>query len=510
MWHDPCARRSPYAVARVHMTRRSAVPAISRRRLVPAAEILEGRQLLTGITEYRLPIPGASPVAITQGSGTTLWFANQGSDAIGSIDTVTHVVQSFPIPTAAAYPTSLTAGLDGKIWFTEERANRIGVLDPTTGQITEISTPTADSSPYGITVGPDGNLWFTELGAGKVAKIDPWTGIITEYATPTLNSEPDSIAVGADGNLWFTEFTADQIGRIDPKTGQITEIPLPTASAQPAGIAAGPDGNLWFTEYGADRIGRINPTTQAVVEYATPSATSRPWGITAGPDGNLWFTEHGSGLIGQISPSSGVITEFRPPTGNSAPVGITAADGGNIWFVEAGSSSLGVVTLAQDTTQGPSVGATAPTLTSLGSNTASFSNAGSVQLVGARVIRSGHGRRRHMIGVELTFAHSVNARIAQDASSYMVVAQTSGTAKQSEHAIAFRAVYSSVSRSVRILLDHPLGTSVAGRIAVNPSLASESSNLARLRRKSPGAGSPLASIHFILLPTGKPGWRLLS
>src|SRR5690348_83178 len=175
MWHRPCAPRLARSRPRTPGPRGKVGTA---RRCTPHAEALEGRTLLSNISEYPLASDSAVPVAIAQGPGGQMWFLDQGSNLIASMDPVTHAVHATAIPTAAAYATSLAVDPAGRIWFTEERVGRLGVLDPTTGIIREFATPSVNSDPYGITTGPDGNLWFTELGAGKIGKIDPTTGVI--------------------------------------------------------------------------------------------------------------------------------------------------------------------------------------------------------------------------------------------------------------------------------------------------------------------------------------------
>ena len=82
MWHRPCARRPASSPAR-WPRRPSRAP---DRRRAPDAESLEGRRLLSSIVEYPLPTADSVPVAIAQGPGGQVWFAEQGSNLIGSID----------------------------------------------------------------------------------------------------------------------------------------------------------------------------------------------------------------------------------------------------------------------------------------------------------------------------------------------------------------------------------------------------------------------------------------
>ena len=519
MWHCPRARQP--ATSPTHRLRRRGVRrSASVLRGRPQAEFLEGRALLSSIVEYPLPTSSSVPAAITEGPGGEVWFVTQGSNAIGSIDPVTHAISTTPIPTAAAYAAGIAEGSDGKVWFTEERVGQIGVLDPTTGTIREIPTPTPDSDPYGITAGPDGNLWFTELGSGKIGMIDPKTGGITEFATPTQHSEPDAIAVGPDGNLWFTEFAADRIGSINPRTDAIAEFTLPTASSQPQGITAGPDGNLWFAEFGVNRIGMINTSTDAITDLSTPTTSARPWGITAGPDGNIWFSEQGSGQIGAIDPTTQQITELALPTSDSAPTEMAACSDGNVWFLESGKGSLGVVMLATNnpvadppssgTGGGPGAGQPSPAIpgTTSGSAVANSSTtsapgeptAAAPELVGEQVVRTGKGRRAHVVGFQLDFSEPLNVTAAQDSANYTVVEQAKHGRKLVSHPLAFHAVYDASSRSVRLILAGRPKFARGGRIVVAPNSSGTIAAVASARITGADGGNPMATVSLVILP----------
>jgi virginiamycin B lyase len=141
-------------------------------------------------------------------------------------------ITEFTVPTSNAGPYGITAGADGNLWFTDDGTNSIGTINPATHVITEFVVPTAGASPRGITTGPDGNLWFTEYalftGAPKIGEINPTTHLITEFPIHTANAAPLGITAGADGNLWFTESRGNKIGEINPAAHFITEFALPS------------------------------------------------------------------------------------------------------------------------------------------------------------------------------------------------------------------------------------------------------------------------------------------
>jgi streptogramin lyase len=308
-------------------------------------EPLESRQLLTSVTEYRLPSPAAQPLAITAGPGGSIWFIEQRANEIGTINLVTGGISSFPIPTPNSYAYGITAGPDGNIWFTEESAGKIGILDPANDEITEISLNEPGALPYGITTGPDGNIWFTALGTSQIGMINPTTHAISWFSTPTPNAEPEGISAGPDGNLYFTEFMANQIGVVNATTHSMSEFALPTPGAEPDAIAAGPGGKMYFTEYAAGMIGMLDPSTGAISNSRIPTLGSAPSGIALGPDGNIWFAEQGAGAIGVLNPSNDAITELSTPTADSAPYGVAAGPGGDVWFTEGTAGAIGSVNL---------------------------------------------------------------------------------------------------------------------------------------------------------------------
>src|SRR5262245_53944577 len=81
MWQRPCARRP--ASSRTHSPRPRRRKATAHR-CAPHAETLEGRRLLTSISEIPLQAAGAVPVAITKGPGGQMWFIEQASNLIAS------------------------------------------------------------------------------------------------------------------------------------------------------------------------------------------------------------------------------------------------------------------------------------------------------------------------------------------------------------------------------------------------------------------------------------------
>ncbi len=346
----------------------------SRPRRCPglAVEAMEDRRLLTAtFHEFPIPTANAFPFGIAAGPDGNLWFAENGSNAIGRI-TPAGAISEFPVGTGG--PEQIASGPDGDLWFTQELGTgQIGRITPG-GTTTFFSVPTQFPGLDGITLGPDGNLWFTEhLGsANQIGRITPG-GVVNEFPIPTPNSVPFGIAAGPDGALWFTESfgniagQVDKIGRITT-SGTITEFPIPNHNAVPTAITAGPDGNLWFDESAANQIGRITPTG-TFTEFPIPATLDAPAGITVGSDGNLYFG--GTNGIGQITPT-GTVTAFPYPGGAAQVEGITTGPDGNIWFTDAQGNQIGqlVVQTAPLTAPDLALSGDAPASVTQGENVA--------------------------------------------------------------------------------------------------------------------------------------------
>ena len=185
--------------------------------------------------EKPLPIPTTTPpssasklpFAVAEGPDGNAWFTEidpSTGDAIGRM-TPAGVITEFPLPQRASAPPlpqqivsytpeGITQGPDGTLWFTEQGSQAIGRITPA-GVISQYIIPSAFNSqfpaPTGITTGPDGNLWFTEsqnpggIASGYIGQLDPSNGQIAEFPVLTPQNLPGPIAWGGDGNLWFGE-----------------------------------------------------------------------------------------------------------------------------------------------------------------------------------------------------------------------------------------------------------------------------------------------------------------
>ena len=78
-------------------------------------------------------------------SNGAVWATLLGSNQIGRLDLVTHVLTKYPIPTANSEPTGITAG-GGYIWFVERKGDNLGQLNLATRTKVIMGDPTMDMS----------------------------------------------------------------------------------------------------------------------------------------------------------------------------------------------------------------------------------------------------------------------------------------------------------------------------------------------------------------------------
>lgn len=299
------------------------------------------------ISSLTIPASGSVPFGITKGSDGALWFADNGTSAIGRVTTSGNVTE-YPVAVtggdSATAPNEIVTGPDGNLWFTEIDAGtnagaNVGRISPNGTGFTEFPLTSANSGPYAICVGSDNNLWVTEINSNNIARITT-SGVVTEYPVPTAGSSPNFITAGPDGAIWFTEYSTNKIGRITT-SGVVTEFTIPTADSSPQGITAGSDHNLWFVEADGNNVGRLTPSG-VFTEFPIPSGQSFPNGIVTGPDGALWFTEEATNQIGRIT-TSGAVTEYGvSKEGSVVPYDIVVGSDNNLWFTESTAAGIGL------------------------------------------------------------------------------------------------------------------------------------------------------------------------
>jgi streptogramin lyase len=302
--------------------------------------------LTVALSQYPLRDVGGPSEYATLGSDNNIWFT-MASGNIGRLNTSSGAIDQFVTPSPNSAPGAIITGSDKNIWFIEQGTNQLATVNPSTGVITEVPIlANGNSQIQDLVSGPDGNIWFTEYKANKIGEINPTTHAVQEFSITTSLSQPYDIVKGTDNNLWFTESGTNKIGMINPTTHAVADFTIPTnGNLQAEGLAVTPDGTLWFTENVANAIGSYNPTTKTFNNYTTGLSNAAGLSeIVAGPGGNLWFSETASNRIGQLNPGTGKITEFYDNIYASHPQGLAQGVDGNLYAALNSADSLAKVT----------------------------------------------------------------------------------------------------------------------------------------------------------------------
>ncbi len=185
-------------------------------------------------------------------------------------------------PATSQGPDQITTASDGTLWWTEDGANAIGERT-TAGVFHQYTVPGATHggiggpSLKGIAVGSDGNIWFTNWGSSGdfIGRMTP-TGQVTEFPLP-FATDPVGIVNGPDGNLWFAAYGSNTIDVMLTSGTILHQYPVPVPSgvgggAQLTDITVGSDKNLYFTE----QIGDIGEITTSGAVTITPVSTTVP------------------------------------------------------------------------------------------------------------------------------------------------------------------------------------------------------------------------------------------
>lgn len=305
------------------------------------------------------------PAQIVVGPDHNIWWAEQGTHDIGTLNPATGVITHYPSGLGSG-PIGIAAGGDGNIWFSG--GTTIGRMT-TSGGVPGTGLPsyTVAGNLQQMTTDSQGNVWFVNLLNNQVGYFDN-TFTPHEYTTNGTLGALGSItglAVGADNAMYFTESGAGvrNIGRLTTPAngvaGTYTEVAVPNSSPTvfPWDIAAGPDGNLWFCEFaniGANQFfGKFAPAAApTIVEYAgtfDPNAFANLVTITKGFDGNMWMAEGGGAVsIPPANPTMPVV-QFFTDDGQTTMVKCVAGPDqtgsttpGNIWCTAIGSPPLGM------------------------------------------------------------------------------------------------------------------------------------------------------------------------
>jgi len=255
-------------------------------------------------SETPVTLPSAAQLSsITAGpDGQTMWFADPGTDSVGSI-TQNRAVTEYPLAAISiSAPVSMgniVLGPDGNLWVgvapVAEVAANMGVGFAFDGSATLGDAPSSNPG------------WLVRItGSGQGA------GTLTSFALPgASNADPLVLGSGPDGQIWMADYASSDggltaVSATGATAGTFTDYPgvLPS-SASISSIVKDPGGAdaLWMTDKAVDAVYRV--------ALQAPSSSTGPTGPTA--------TTGGSGPSSTTSPSA-----TTAPSGASAPGGSSA------------------------------------------------------------------------------------------------------------------------------------------------------------------------------------------
>lgn len=264
-----------------------------------------GRLVMTSTTDYQVltyTTTLTEPYDLAYASGK-VWFTGRSANAVGRLDPSDGSIASFPLPTQNSRPGRIDVllGSPATLWFAEEGVNalaRLVVTSTVDYHVAEYPLPASlfgsDADIHGVDIQNSDSIWFTAPGAGSIGRFKPsewlWdqAGAFARVATGA-GSAPMAIELDSHGYPWFTEAAGNRIGKFFPQTISTFEwhqIPDPNAGLYD--LVAG-QGYIWFTEYDSGKLGRLNPPRQQVQEFGVPG--SGPRGLDIDASGTVWVAD---------------------------------------------------------------------------------------------------------------------------------------------------------------------------------------------------------------------------
>ena len=262
-------------------------------------------------TTYMSPCPHAAGIhAIEIGPDGNAWFAEQGCNRVGEVNTKTGQVKQFDAPFIAQSEWGVRGGakhdshpmlVDGKLYVfsSGDPATR---LDPSTGKFTTIEGIPNTYDVYGDTV--NGKVWFTSIAKDDpIYEVDPKTlKTVFKFSPPTdpKDFESHRIAIDSKGIVWLTCYGSSRVCRLDPNTKDFKVYTPLGQDKHDYAIAVDHTGDIWYSMTFLDEIQRLDPKTGKMVEYPFPypEITMRK------------FWPDGQGKIWTSSPSNGVVVSW--------------------------------------------------------------------------------------------------------------------------------------------------------------------------------------------------------
>jgi|SRR5579884_4011759 len=311
--------------------------------------------------QYSLPA-GVSPLGITRGPYSTIWFASNVATVPGGeicrLLSTNGTVHCFNLPSDDFGFVNWESGIVGAngavFWLLASTnfhdSNFLGRITPTASISTFPLFGDEDTIFSNLAVGSDGRIWFGFC----IAEGDCSQGSALQSISTTGVGGPgaflsgllaDAITPGPGGNIYAagTIQTAPPMNPCSPcdavkvvsTSGTVLHTFALNDNGPLPGIVTGSDGNLWITEPDINKIARMTPSG-TVKQFNVPTAHAGLGQITYGENATLWFIETSAHKIGRIT-TSGVVTEFPIPFANAglgsiAPCTTECPPNGGLWF----------------------------------------------------------------------------------------------------------------------------------------------------------------------------------
>ncbi|MEV7471811.1 IPT/TIG domain-containing protein [Streptomyces kronopolitis] len=266
---------------------------------------------------------GSTPYGIAvDPSGLRVYVANQGSNTLSVIDTLSDAVLAT-IPVGAA-PTGVAVAPTGlEAYVTNRDSNTLSVINTATNTVA--ANLSGLSAPFGVAVTRDGShLYVANSSANTVSVIDTTTRTVT--ATIPVGSAPWGIAASPDGRQVYTANNiSNNVSAIDTTTNTVTDtIAVGTA---PAGIAVTPNSlSVYVANSGSNTVSIIQ-TLNAMAPTLGPQSGGTKVTITGTNLTGATSVKFGSIFATIIANTANQVIAVSPPGSGVAAVTVTTAGG---------------------------------------------------------------------------------------------------------------------------------------------------------------------------------------
>lgn len=298
------------------------------------------------LTTWTLPGNDNGPAWLELGSGGLLWFTNQNTSRVMSLDPDADLLQEYVLPASWAGGSmyGMAEGPDGDLWFTAFSESGAGDwagyrqilrLNPATSVVTRylISLPGSSPQRYPcpFLLDFEARLVWAESVGNNIAQLDPETLQLKKWRLPTgtpgfdgTSADVEGILIAGDGAVWYgVNGYGGKIGRFEPATGTFTEWPIPAGDYHRLNLEIDAAGQVWFNVYGYSysydsgftymspaRIGRLDPATNAMVFYDLADPECGAFDLVLEQGGTVLYTGPRASLLGQLDPASSVSETF--------------------------------------------------------------------------------------------------------------------------------------------------------------------------------------------------------